>query len=293
MTLTEPSVLIEYGKTLAEERFAAADGTPLHRWSCVPKGDVCARVALLPGYGDHGYRYRHFLTQMAQWGMASHALDFRGQGKSGGRRGYAERWDDYLTDVTEFLAQDALQYPQGTPLFLLGQSHGALVAAVALIRRMLPEVAGCILTAPYFRNKAPVPAGKFLLAHVANRFCPHMTVPTDVGNDCMTSDPEMQTEDRNDPLALGIATPRWFLSMQQAQKEALKSANCFATPLLILAGKADSVSDNAATREFFQRVDTPDKTLEILSGCRHEPLREKDRAATYERIHDWLCERIP
>ena len=278
--------------TVKENAFTAQDGTPLYQWSYLPPGDVCARLAVLPGYGDHGLRYRRFMERMAGWGIASHALDFRGQGKAGGRRAYAERWEDYLTDLTDFLSQDSLRHPYPTPLFLLGQSHGALVSTVAAIRRMLPEVAGCIFTAPYFQNKAATPLPKLLLAQVANRCAPHMAVPTDVPAAHMTSDPEMQEEDRNDPLALGIATPRWFVTMQKAQIEALGAAKCFNTPVLILAGSKDSVSDNAATEIFFNRITSTDKTLQVVPA-HHEPLREQNREETFAQIHDWICERIP
>lgn len=287
------SVLMASKPEITEDRFPTWDGTMLHRWSYLPPREVCARIALLPGYGDHGFRYRHFLTRMAERGIAGHALDFRGQGKAAGRRAFAERWEDYLHDLEDFLAQDALNYPPGTPLFLVGQSHGALVTAVAAIRRMLPEVTGCIFTAPYFGNKATPSLGKMILAQIANSFLPHLTVATDVPREQMTSDPEMQEEDRNDPLALGVATPRWYMTMQRAQAEALGAAKNFTAPLLILEGGEDTVSDNTATQTFFNRVSSQDKTLEVLPGCRHEPLREQNREDTYNRIHDWLCARVP
>jgi acylglycerol lipase len=292
-TVAESLIAMPNTPTLEEGPFAAADGTMLYRQSFLPTRDVCARLALLPGYGDHGMRYRQFLSQMAERGIAGHALDFRGQGKAGGQRAFVNRWDEYLQDAADFLEQDALRYPARTPLFLVAQSHGALVASVATIRRMLPEVAGCIFTAPYFRNRAATPLSKRLLAQAADRFAPHLPVRTDVPADHMTSDPEMQEEDRNDPLALGIATPRWFLTMQRAQEEALGAAKCFTAPLLILTGKEDQVSDNAATQTFFNAASASDKTLQTLSCCRHEPLRERNREETFNAIHAWICERIP
>ena len=50
------------------------------------------RLVLLHGYGDHGGRYAHCLAWMALRGVAGCSLDFRGHGRSLGRRGFVRRW---------------------------------------------------------------------------------------------------------------------------------------------------------------------------------------------------------
>src|ERR1700722_2274098 len=63
-----------------------------------------ARLALLHGYGDHGGRYGHALNWFAERGISCCTLDFRGHGRSFGRRGYVRRWDEFLDDLDTFLA---------------------------------------------------------------------------------------------------------------------------------------------------------------------------------------------
>jgi lysophospholipase len=70
---------------------------------------------------------------MAGRGIASYAIDFRGHGRSAGKPNAINRWDDYLDDLTRFLAIEELA-ATGTPLFILGHSHGGLVAAAAPMR---------------------------------------------------------------------------------------------------------------------------------------------------------------
>src|ERR1700691_2463252 len=86
-----------------------------------------AQLVLLHGYGDHAGRYLQFLQWLGARGVGCQAIDFRGQRRSSGRRGFVRKWDEYLDDLKVILdLQD-----QALPLFVLGHSHGALVAAAA------------------------------------------------------------------------------------------------------------------------------------------------------------------
>ncbi|GAB4455134.1 MAG: hypothetical protein OHK0029_10720 [Armatimonadaceae bacterium] len=277
----------------SEAGFAAPDGVRLHRRSVLPASEPWARLAVLPGYGDHGKRYLSAMTFLAEQGIACHALDFRGQGLAEGRRGYAQRWEEYVSDLETFLALDPVRGEGNLPLFLLAQSHGALVLTNAVLTGRLRDVAGVVLTAPFFRNRVPVSQQTLLVAKFAEQVLPWLQVPTDVPSHWMSSDAEMCREDAEDPLALHIATPRWFLSMQRIQRECLAMAAQFSLPLLILAGSDDQVADNDATEQFFAAVSSPDRTMEVLPGFRHEPLREADRQRTFTRIHQWIADRSP
>src|SRR3954469_24151488 len=78
-------------------RATTADGAP---W---------ARIGLLHGYGDHCGRYEHFYQWMAQRGVACFGFDFRGHGRSEGKRGFVARWEEYLDDLNVFLEQPEMK----------------------------------------------------------------------------------------------------------------------------------------------------------------------------------------
>src|SRR5690348_7750839 len=99
------------------EASLACNGVVLHQWSVAPQ-TPWATVAFVHGYGDHAGRHAHFLRWLAERGVACHAIDLRGHGRSTGRRGFVKRWEEYLDDVTVFL-QRAAQEPT-TPVFLSG-----------------------------------------------------------------------------------------------------------------------------------------------------------------------------
>src|SRR5579859_2625672 len=117
-------------------------GVTLFRRHIIPRRPW-AHLGIIHGYGDHSGRFVHFMKWMAERGVACHGFDLRGQGRSTGRPGYVRRWEDYLDDLSAFLALDELA--QARPLFLLGHSHGALVLAVAVIGGRI-TAQGCVMT---------------------------------------------------------------------------------------------------------------------------------------------------
>jgi alpha-beta hydrolase superfamily lysophospholipase len=226
---------------------------------------------------------------MARRGVEVHALDFRGHGRSQGPRAHVRRWEDYLDDLKAFLELDPLRAgPEPTPVFVLGHSHGGLIAVAAGIRGMLAHTAGCVLSAPYLVGKNRVPFLKKVLARVGDLLAPSMRVTNGLGEGMMSSDPEMVRESQADPLLLHVATPRWYLRTLQTQAEVTRRAGEFRLPLLALAGDADPVADAQATARFFERAGSPDKTFRLLPGLLHELLREASRESIFEDILAWM-----
>ena len=276
-----------------EAYFTAADGLSLFRRSIVPTGKTRARLGIFHGYGDHCGRYRHFMEWLAERGVACHGLDFRGHGRSEGKRGYAAKWAEYDNDAMTFLALQAVQANADAPLFLLGHSNGGLILASTLLRRKPAGIAGCIFSAPYFAIKLTVPLHLRVVAQVANVALPHLLVTSKVSYEGLTSDTEMQGEDRRDPLNFQGATPRWYLSSLAEQREILPRAAEWDWPTLLLLGGADLLVENTVAKDFFSAAKTSDITIRDYPGLRHELLREMNREEIYNEILQWLQARAP
>ena len=278
---------------VTEALIPRADGA-LYRRSVLPAGPRRAHLAVLHGYGDHSGRYLPLMRWMAERGIACHALDFRGHGKSEGRRGFVTRWEEYLTDLDAFLQAEELRAEtrDEAPLFVLGHSHGALVLAAAGIRN-LEGVSGCIFTAPYFRSLMHVPAYKIIAARLVNPILPWLPIPNGLKAEWMSRDDSQLQETSHDPLVLHTATPRWYLTCHALQPEVLRQADRFTLPLLILAGDDDPLADPRAAHEFYDRAASADKTFRLYPEHRHELLHEIDRETIYGHILEWLEERLP
>jgi lysophospholipase len=245
-------------------------------------------LAVLHGYGDHAGRFVHFMQWMADRGVACHAIDFRGHGRSTGRPMYIERWEEYLEDLTAFLATEELATtPTAPPLFVLGHSHGGLVAVAAAMEQRL-HCRGLILSAPYLDLKMPVPLHKRIVGVIGSWLFPSLPVRSGVGDEPLSRDPEMNADTKADPLCLGIATPRWFTSATAAQADVRARAAQLTLPLLMLVAGDDTIANPQASVEFFDHCGSTDKTMKRYDDFRHEILRELGRERAFEDILAWL-----
>jgi alpha-beta hydrolase superfamily lysophospholipase len=290
---------------------------PLRGRCATPSSHPWARLLIVHGYGEHCGRYVHFMRWLAERGVASDAIDLRGHGRSGGRRGFVRRWDEYLDDLQAFLERESSP-AEGGPisepgrvgpvgpqvrsvpsarsgrharaLFLLGHSHGGLIAAAAGERGILAQagVEACIISSPYLATRVSVPRYKRLLAHVANPIVPWLGVPKGVKPEWLTADPSMRAEDRTDALINRVATPRWYLTMRVTQKRVMDESASFSLPLLCISGEADVVADPRATAEFYRRAGSKDKSLYIYADRAHELIREMGREKVFADIVGWM-----
>jgi alpha-beta hydrolase superfamily lysophospholipase len=259
-------------------------GIRLHRVSATPE-NPWARVAFLPGYGDHAMRYLDFFKWIAARGVALSAIDFRGHGVSTGARTFVNQWEEYLDDLAALLRAS---FKSSAPCdFVIAHSHGALVAAAAALRGQLP-CRGCVFTAPFFRLKIPLSRTIRLVAQISSHAAPAWRFKSHVDAEILTRDEQLAEETRRDPLCLGIATPRWFVTVSPVMREVMRRAEEFSLPLLTMIPSADRIADPAAGEEFFRRAGSMDKTLKIYPEYRHELLRELGREQIYEEIHQWM-----
>src|SRR5204862_6849355 len=133
--------------------------------------------------------------------------------------------------------------------FLLGHSHGALIAARDLLDK--PDaVRGVILASPYFRLKLRVSQLKILAGRLLSRILPSLPMRNELRPEQLTRDVRIQNATRADPLYQQIATPRWFNESNAAQETVLRRATEFVTPFLLLFGAADPIADPAGGRDF-------------------------------------------
>jgi lysophospholipase len=273
------------------ESYLAGGAGKIYFRSMSPAGAAWARIGLLHGYGDHCSRYMHFYRWLAERGVASCAIDFRGHGRSEGKRGFVARWEEFLDDFQAMMQRPEINPRQGPPIFLVAHSHGGLVAATAAIRGQ-NSVAGIIFSCPYFKSGVPVPWYKMMAGRLANLCAPAVRIRSGLRPEWLCCDEEMVQDSINDPFGLRIATPRWFITMQEAQRQAMEKAAEFKLPMLMLIGKKDRVAVPEVGEEFYARAGSGDKTLRVYPEMLHEVLREKGREGIFEEILGWMRSRI-
>jgi lysophospholipase len=275
------------GETVYEHGHFAGKGARLYRHLVKPAAPPWARVGVVHGYGDHGGRYLHLLTHLAERGVAASSFDYRGHGRADGRRAYAKDWGGYLDDLDTFV-----ESMRGDgPLFLIAHSHGGLMAAAAAIDGRLNGVSGVVFSAPYFAHAQCVGWHKNAFAAVANRVMPWALVNNGLRPEWLSSDPAMIEDSIRDDLAIRCATPRWWMTVRAKQAEVMRRAGEFRLPMLMLVAGRDPIASPAASEAFFASAGSADKRIERYPEMVHEILRERERAGVFETIVKWIIDR--
>jgi lysophospholipase len=266
--------------------FSARDNTRLYWQSLMPEGDFQDVIGLVHGYGDHSGRYKRVTEALVQDGHAVLAFDYRGHGRADGRRGHVSDWNEFLDDITVFWAR-LRQLASGKPTFLLAHSHGALIATHFAAKK--PEgLKGLVMTSPYYKVAAHVPALKVLGAKMVGIFVPWMPVPMGLTPQMLSRDVEWQKETDADALYGKNATPRWFTSHLLAQEELQGLGSQITVPVLMLTAGADPIVSTPAAKGFFETIASSDKTYKEYPGMLHEVMCETGKEEVWGDISRWI-----
>jgi alpha-beta hydrolase superfamily lysophospholipase len=264
----------------------SADGLILKgRWwrRPAPRGVV----VISHGYGEHGGVYRRTALALSDGAdLDVVAVDFRGHGRSPGRRGVVRNYDELISDLLKVIEWTAHEVP-GVPLFVLGHSNGGQVALRAMLRSPGP-VTGLILSNPVLRVSVAVPPGKLLVGRFLARHAPWVSLKGKIPAETLTRDPEIQREYNADRLRHSRMSAPLFFGMIEGGEMLLARANEFRIPVLLLLGGQDKVTDPAAARAFFDLLGSDDKTLSIYPKMMHEPLNEIGRQQVLDDVLRWI-----
>ncbi len=272
-----------------EGQLVSRDGTRLH-WQRYAPARPRATVAVLPGGGDHGGRYPALTRALVAAGFEVALLDFRGHGRSEGRRWHVDAFSEYHDDLDAFVA--AVRERAGDRrLFVAAHSMGGLIAAGW---GLLPgrRADGFVFSSPWLRPAVEPPRLKVALGRAAGRLVPWLPFATGLKLEELTSDPEMQRWTDQDPLYGRKTTPRWFEEATAAQAALLPRMREFRHPLLVLAGGADRIADPAAGEAFADQAGAADKAFLLYPGLRHELWNEADRDRTVGDAVAWIAARL-
>lgn len=281
---------IELHEAVLSQR--SSKGPDLYYASAMPSDAVKAVLGIIPGYADHGARYRHVMGALAEHGIGSIAIDLRGHGRALGTRGYCDRFDEFLDDARELRALVADRAKAvNAPQFLFGHSFGGLTAASSVLDSPGP-FKGLILSAPFFGLALEVPKIKVLAGRVASRLYPKLGLPSGLHGKDMTHDKERAKAYDEDPLVFPNATARWFTETTKAQARAFENAPRLEMPLFMAFGTSDPVASFKQGKRFFDLAGSNDKKFLPRDGQFHEILNELSWKELVEEIADWVTKRV-
>lgn len=274
-----------------------------------PLAEAKGTVLLFSGRTEYIEKYGITAGELAEMGLATATLDWRGQGLSERALddrliGHVDQFSDYQRDVAAFLAY-AAEVDMPKPWYILGHSMGGCIALRTVIQGA--PIAGVIFTAPMWGIQMPSALRAFawsvtwaaekvslghLLAPSTSRRPYTEAAPFD-GN-ALTTDQAMyafmrnQTDTQPD-LGLGGPSLNW---LRQALLETcdLASLPAPAVPALCFLGDLESIVDPV---EIKHRMSAwPNGKLVEVENAQHEVLMETPviRSAAMTEIASFVAQ---
>ncbi len=266
--------------------FSGHDSLPLFEQAWLPATPPRATIVHVHGLIEHSGRHAEMARAMTGEGYAVHAMDLRGHGRSEGPRCDIRSFDEYLLDLDVFFRR-VCDRQTDTPVFLMGNSMGGLIATLWAIRRK-PHVAGIILSGPLLELSDGVAPMLRHVASLVSYMWPTLRVVR-VPTQLLSRNREAVQSYRNDPhFSRRPVTARAGAEILAALGHLPREAPSLDLPLLILHGGADRICSVGGSRMLYERAVGKDKTLRVYDGLYHEVFDEPEREQVLADLMDWL-----
>jgi alpha-beta hydrolase superfamily lysophospholipase len=264
--------------------FTGRGGLTLFRQAWLPDAPSRAVLINLHGLGDHSTLYPMLPEYFVPRGIAVHAFDLRGHGRSEGQRAYLDDWRDYRDDLDTFIGM--VPVPAGRRPFLLGHSLGGLVALDYALH-MGSRLAGVIAAAPALGDVG-VPRVLMAAGRVLSRIWPRFSMRTGMDLSALSREPEARQAVVDDPLFHRVGTARLSTEVVAAIERVQRLAPTLAVPVLLLQGGADRMVSPEGTRKFFGRLTVADRELIEYPDAYHALLADLDAPKVLGDLGRWI-----
>ena len=251
-------------------------------------------VVIAHGLGEHSGRYGNLIELMKGKGISFYALDHRGHGRSGGRRGHVDSWMDFIYDLklyVNFVKDDNKK----TPMILLGHSMGGLIACNYALTYP-DDIDALILSSGAFIFAVKLPAWKESLARSLSKYMPTLAMSNGLNPADLSHDRETVVSYMSDPLVHDRATARLYTEFLTASQECLARAKELRIPMLVFHGRSDRIVDYKGSERIYESAPTArkDKSLYVFPNLFHETMNEaeKDRERVLDIVSRWIVERV-
>ncbi|PWA77476.1 alpha/beta-Hydrolases superfamily protein [Artemisia annua] len=257
-----------------EEYIKNSRGVQLFTCKWLPHSSPKALVFLCHGYAMECSDFMKGCgTKLASYGYAVFGIDYEGHGRSMGARCYIKKFDNIVTDCSNYFKSIAGQEDyKNKRRFLYGESMGGAVAL--LVHRKDPTFwHGAILVAPMCKiseKVKPHPVVVSMLTQIEDVIPRWKIVPTKDVIDAAFKDPVKREEIRANKL-IYQQKPRLktALEMLRTSMGLEDSLNEVTLPFFVLHGEADTVTDPEVSRALYEQASSQDKTIKLYPGMWH------------------------
>lgn len=269
-----------------ETEWRSVDGIMLYAQGWEPdtipaKGVVC----LVHGIGEHTSRFEHVAKVLVKEGYVLFGADWRGHGRSEGKRGHISSIEVVLKDI-DILLEKARNRFNGLPLFLYGQSLGAILVLYYSLRRK-PALSGVIATSPALNTSLDEQPIKILAVKLLGSVIPGLTLSSGLKPELLTRNEHAVRAYIHDPMVHYRISLGFGKILLGVRKWTLAHAADFELPLLLMHGKADMIAYPSGSIDFAAPIGSK-CTLVLWEGAWHELHHEPEQDEVFSTMIHWL-----
>jgi alpha-beta hydrolase superfamily lysophospholipase len=252
-----------------------------------------ARVLCIHGLSGAAADFGPLARRLAKAGCSVRAINLRGQGNDPvhDRRGHFLDPESWRHDLAAF----ADSFDGDAPLFVIGESMGALVAVDAVAHGALrPE--RLVLSVPVTEIRAPVPDWLVSLLRTAAGWAPRFKLAPMRFVHGKTSIPRLTSDDaymaylQNIPHRVGGFTIDFLTRFHDLMQEASRNARRIDVPTLMLSAGRDVFIRPEQSRAFFERLAATQKEYVFYPDSHHLLWHDVDTDDVLDRITHWITE---
>ena len=258
----------------------------LQSWSKPGAGEK-ALVLITHGLSEHSQCYAHVAQVLCDRGFMVYAWDLQGHGRSQGKRGHIQNFNDFSRDLISVIRE--IPDRNSKSFHLMGHSMGGLITLQALLNKDCPKISSATLSNPALGLSMNVPTIKKTTAQWLHRFWPSLTLPTGIPYRVLSRDPKMMDLYAKDPLRHSRISPPLFLGMMEAMGWVSKKVHQIKTPLFFQISEADQVVNAKHSIHLVKTMEGP-KKLKVYKDSYHEIYNDLNKQESIGDLAGYLKE---
>ena len=252
-------------------------------------------IVITHGLGEHSECYQRLVEGLSVLNMNIYGWDLRGHGRSEGKRGVIYDFLNFCEDLKIFLKyiQDQSSI---SPVFLLGHSMGGLICNRTLLsfdKLETFEIDGLILSSPLCALAIHVSKIKKLAGKVFSKWLPDMAFRQhNLSYNKLSRDRNVINEYQHDHLRHDKISPQLFFDLNYHCQYLLENASKIKLPVIVMQGGYDNIVSVDASKAYFEKISSADKTLKVYEEYYHEIFNDIGREKVYADLISWFESRL-
>lgn len=254
------------------------------------------RAVILAIHGGMAHAGDYVTPALYFKGKGFTTVSFDMCGHDGKKRVDIPGFEAFLADLALMLQWVKASYA-GLPIFILGHSMGALIAAHLGLGRFAQErqIKGFILSSPYFVNAVKVPKILVWFSDSLAKAFPKMKVPMESLTHLLTHDPAITARhyaDEKDDIRATEVTFRFAASLLGAQSALQGKLGAWTFPVFAVVAGNDKLADAKETQAMLKTIQPTLLEYHFYPENYHENLNELNREKIFGDMLVWAEKRL-